>query len=111
MAVILDAMGPYMMQLIANMAKEEVNILLGISGGIEKLENNMESLKCFLADGERKHITELSVQRWVHPYIIIVASVRVTPSPHAFYTRHGCSEPFGGICNYRANAPATCATC
>jgi hypothetical protein len=65
MAAILDAMAPYVMQLIADMATEEVKMLLGISGEIEKLENNMESIKCFLADAERKRITELSVQRWV----------------------------------------------
>jgi len=65
MAAILDAMGPYVMELIANMATEEVKMLLGISGDIEKLENNMESIKCFLADAERKCITEWSVQRWV----------------------------------------------
>jgi len=52
MAAILDAMGPYVMELIANMATEEVKMLLGISGDIEKLENNMESIKCFLADAE-----------------------------------------------------------
>ncbi|XP_066338651.1 putative disease resistance protein RGA4 isoform X2 [Miscanthus floridulus] len=65
MATILDAMGPYVMQLIADMATEEVKMLLGISGDIEKLENNMESIKCFLVDAERKRITELRVQRWV----------------------------------------------
>jgi len=65
MAAILDAMGPYVMQLIADMATEEVKMLLGISGDIEKLENNMESIKCFLADAERKRIKEVMVQRWV----------------------------------------------
>ncbi|XP_066342289.1 putative disease resistance protein RGA4 [Miscanthus floridulus] len=65
MAAILDAMGPYVMQLIADMATEEVKMMLGISGDIEKQENNMESIKCFLADAERKRITELRVQRWV----------------------------------------------
>jgi hypothetical protein len=65
MAAILDAMGPYVMQLIADVATEEVKMLLGISSDIEKLENNMESIKFFLADAERKRITELSVQRWV----------------------------------------------
>lgn len=65
MAAILDAMVPYVMQQLADMATEEVKMLLGISGEIEKLENNMESLKYFLADAERKRITKLSVQRWV----------------------------------------------
>jgi len=56
MAAILDAMGSYVMELIANMATEEVKMLLGISGDIEKLENNMEIIQCFLADTERKRI-------------------------------------------------------
>ncbi|CAL4992657.1 unnamed protein product [Urochloa decumbens] len=65
MAAILDAMVPYVKQLIAGMLEEEMNMLLGVSGGIKKLEDNMESLKYFLADAERKCITQQSVQGWV----------------------------------------------
>jgi hypothetical protein len=65
MAVILDAMAPYVTQLIADMAREEVDMLLGVSGEIEKLKDNMESINCFLADAERRRITEQIVQRWV----------------------------------------------
>ena len=59
----VDAMVPYVKNLIAGMAEEEVNILLGVSGEITKLEDNTESIKAFLADAERRHITEHSVQR------------------------------------------------
>ncbi|KAF8747715.1 hypothetical protein HU200_013208 [Digitaria exilis] len=65
MAAILDALAPYVKKLIADMAKEEVSMLLGVSGDITKLEDNMESIKAFLADAERRRITDLSVQRWV----------------------------------------------
>ncbi|XP_066342361.1 putative disease resistance protein RGA3 [Miscanthus floridulus] len=65
MAAILDAMSPYVTKLIADMATEEVAILLGVSGEIEKLKDNMETINCFLADAERRRITEQIVQRWV----------------------------------------------
>ena len=65
MAAILDAMAPYVTQLIADMAREEVDMLLGVSHDNEKLKDNMESIKCFLADAERRRITEQIVQRWV----------------------------------------------
>ncbi|XP_012703761.1 putative disease resistance protein At1g50180 [Setaria italica] len=48
------------------MAQEEVSMLLGVSGEIEKLEENMEGInKAFLADAERRRVTDQSVQRWV----------------------------------------------
>ena len=48
------------------MAEEEVNMLLGVPGEITKLEDNTESIKAFLADAERRRITEQSVQRLVN---------------------------------------------
>ncbi|WVZ48924.1 hypothetical protein U9M48_000315 [Paspalum notatum var. saurae] len=65
MAAVLEAMAPYVMQLIADMGKEEVNMLLGVSGEIKKLEDNMESLKAFHADAERRRLTDQGVQLWV----------------------------------------------
>ncbi|CAM0149576.1 unnamed protein product [Urochloa decumbens] len=52
-------------KLITNMAEEEVSMLLGVSSEITKLEDNMESIKAFLADAERRRITDQGVQRWV----------------------------------------------
>ena len=52
------AMVPYVKNLIAGMAKEEVNMLLGVSGEITKLEDNTESIKAFLAEEEAHHREE-----------------------------------------------------
>ncbi|WVZ48865.1 hypothetical protein U9M48_000263 [Paspalum notatum var. saurae] len=65
MAAVLDAFAPYVKKLIADMAQEEVSMLLGVSGDITKLEDNMECLRVFLADAERRRITEERVQIWV----------------------------------------------
>ncbi|WVZ48866.1 hypothetical protein U9M48_000263 [Paspalum notatum var. saurae] len=65
MAAVLDAFAPYVKKLIADMAQEEVSMLLGVSGEITKLENNMENLRAFLADAERRRVTEERVQIWV----------------------------------------------
>ncbi|WVZ71820.1 hypothetical protein U9M48_020355 [Paspalum notatum var. saurae] len=65
MAAVLDAMAPYVMKLITDMAQEEVSTLLGVSGEITKLKDNTEGLKAFLADAERRRLTDKSVQRWV----------------------------------------------
>jgi len=64
MAAALDALAPYVKKLIADMAQEEVSMLLGVSAEITKLEENMEGLKAFLKDAERRRITDTSVQRW-----------------------------------------------
>jgi len=64
MAAALDALAPYVKKLIADMAQEEVSVLLGVSSEITKLEDNMEGLKAFLKDAERRRITDTSVQRW-----------------------------------------------
>ncbi|KAL6908009.1 hypothetical protein ACP4OV_002179 [Aristida adscensionis] len=65
MAAVLDALAPYVMKLIGDMAQEEVQMLLGVSGEINKLKSNMDSTKDFLADAERRRITNKTVQRWV----------------------------------------------
>ncbi|CAD6255577.1 unnamed protein product [Miscanthus lutarioriparius] len=64
MAAVLDALAPYVKKLITDMAQDEVSMLLGISAEITKLEDNTEGLKAFMADAERRHITDTSVQRW-----------------------------------------------
>nr|XP_034606488.1 putative disease resistance protein RGA3 isoform X2 [Setaria viridis] len=65
MAAVLDAMIPYVKKLITDMAEEEVSMLLGVSDEITRLDDNMEGIKAFLADAERRRITDQSVQRWV----------------------------------------------
>ena len=41
MAVVLDALVPYVKKMITGMAEEEVRMLLGVSGKIKKLEANL----------------------------------------------------------------------
>ncbi|KAL6908007.1 hypothetical protein ACP4OV_002177 [Aristida adscensionis] len=65
MAAVLDALAPYVKELIAGMAEDEVRMLLGVSGEIDKLEENLDNLKAFLADAERRRLTDEGVQKWV----------------------------------------------
>lgn len=65
MAAVLEALAPYVKKKITDMAEEEVHILLGVPGEMEKLGQNMDNIKAFLADAERRRITEDLVQGWV----------------------------------------------
>ena len=65
MAVVLDALVPYVKKMITGMAEEEVRMLLGISGEIKKLEANLVYLQGYLGDAERRRITDKSVKVWV----------------------------------------------
>jgi hypothetical protein len=65
MAAVLDALAPYVKNLITDMAEEEVSMLLGVFDEITGLEDNMEGIKAFLTDAERRRLTDESVQRWV----------------------------------------------
>ncbi|XP_044333865.1 putative disease resistance RPP13-like protein 1 [Triticum aestivum] len=65
MAVVLDAFVPYVKKMITSMAEEEVRMLLGVSGEIKRLEANLVYLQGYLADAERRHITDKSVKVWV----------------------------------------------
>lgn len=65
MAAVLDALACYVTSMLTDMVKDEVGMLLGVSGDIKKMESKMRSLKDFLADAERKRITDKQVQGWV----------------------------------------------
>ncbi|CAL4989376.1 unnamed protein product [Urochloa decumbens] len=51
--------------MISEMARDEVQMLLGVSTEIEKMDTKLKDLKNFLADAERRNITDQSVQAWV----------------------------------------------
>ncbi|KAF7077325.1 hypothetical protein CFC21_081885 [Triticum aestivum] len=65
MAMVLDAFASYVQDMLAEMAKEEVHMLLGVGDEIDKMDVKLGDLKNFLADADRKNITEVSVQEWV----------------------------------------------
>lgn len=63
--MVLDALASYVLIMLTEMAKEEVGLLLGLSGEIDRLGIQLQDLKNFLADAERRRITDKSVQGWV----------------------------------------------
>lgn len=65
MAVVLDAFASYIADTIKQMAADEVGMLFGVTGEIDSLQDKLESLRDYLADAERKRITDRRVQGWV----------------------------------------------
>ncbi|KAM3296666.1 hypothetical protein ACQJBY_038824 [Aegilops geniculata] len=65
MAMVLDAFASYMQNMLTEMVKEEVYMLLGVGDEIEKMDVKLRDLKNFLADADRRNITDKSVQEWV----------------------------------------------
>jgi len=65
MGGVLDALASYVQNMLTEMAKEEVSMLLGVSGEIDKMGVKLADLKNFLADADRRNITDQSVQAWV----------------------------------------------
>ncbi|CAL4991346.1 unnamed protein product [Urochloa decumbens] len=66
--IVVHTLASYVGKLISDMTQEEVHMLLGIPSEITKLEDNMENLKAFLKDAERRCITDESVKRWVRKF-------------------------------------------
>uniref|UniRef100_A0A0A9F871 Rx N-terminal domain-containing protein n=1 Tax=Arundo donax TaxID=35708 RepID=A0A0A9F871_ARUDO len=65
MAAVLDSLASYVQTMLMEMATEEVHMLLGVSEEIDKMGAKLGDLKNFLADADRRNITDLSVQTWV----------------------------------------------
>ncbi|KAL6619370.1 hypothetical protein ACP70R_034509 [Stipagrostis hirtigluma subsp. patula] len=65
MAAVLDALASYVSNVLTDLVKDEVGMLLGVTGEIQKFDSKLRSLKDFLADAERKRITDAHVQGWV----------------------------------------------
>ncbi|XP_044390764.1 uncharacterized protein [Triticum aestivum] len=63
--VLLDALASYVGSMLTGMAQEGVWMLLGVSGEIESMEDKLRDLKNFLADADRRNITDESVLGWV----------------------------------------------
>jgi len=65
MAMVLDAFASYVQNMLTEMASEEVHMLLGVRDEIDKMEVRLKDLKNFLADADRRNITDKTVQAWV----------------------------------------------
>jgi hypothetical protein len=65
MAAVLGAFVSKLAFIMMGMAKDEVEMLLGMPGEITKLETTLGDLSSILADAERKRISSTAVERWV----------------------------------------------
>ncbi|KAL6906018.1 hypothetical protein ACP4OV_003619 [Aristida adscensionis] len=65
MAMALDAFASYLGDLLKKTAEEEIGMLFSVPAEIIKLNDTLTGLKKFLADAERKNITDESAQYWV----------------------------------------------
>ncbi|TVU04218.1 hypothetical protein EJB05_50244, partial [Eragrostis curvula] len=65
MATVLSSLASYVLNMLAEMTKEEVSLLFGASGQMDKMSIKLKDLKKFLADADRRKITDYTVQEWV----------------------------------------------
>uniref|UniRef100_A0A453TEA5 Disease resistance protein RGA3 n=1 Tax=Aegilops tauschii subsp. strangulata TaxID=200361 RepID=A0A453TEA5_AEGTS len=65
MAMVLDAFSSYLVDLLKQVVQDEVGTMLGVSGEIDKLGDKLKDLKNFLADADRRNITDETVNVWV----------------------------------------------
>ncbi|CAM0879338.1 unnamed protein product [Alopecurus aequalis] len=65
MATVLDALARYVVHMLAQLATDEVRMMLGVSGEIDKMGEKLLDLKNILADADRRNITDDSVREWV----------------------------------------------
>lgn len=65
MAVVLGAFAAKLAGILMGIAKEEVEMLLGVPGEITKLEKTLGDLSAIMADAEVARIRSNTVERWV----------------------------------------------
>uniref|UniRef100_A0A453MXA9 NB-ARC domain-containing protein n=1 Tax=Aegilops tauschii subsp. strangulata TaxID=200361 RepID=A0A453MXA9_AEGTS len=65
MAMVLDAFASYVHNMLTEMASEELQMLLGVGGEIDKMDIKLRDLKNFLTDVDKRNITDKSVQEMV----------------------------------------------
>jgi len=61
----LDALASYLQVMLLEMAKEKVHLLLGVPNEIKKMGIKLGDLKRFIADADKRNISDESVQSWV----------------------------------------------
>jgi hypothetical protein len=72
MAVVLEALASYIQNMLTEMAmemaKKEVRMLLGIPDELNKMSVKLRDLKRFLADADKRNISDETVQGWVKEF-------------------------------------------
>ncbi|KAM3335965.1 hypothetical protein ACQJBY_030116 [Aegilops geniculata] len=65
MAMVLDAFASYLGHMLTQVAANKAGTMLGVSVEIDKMGGKLQDLKNFLADADRRNITDTTVQEWV----------------------------------------------
>ncbi|KAI0528757.1 hypothetical protein KFK09_001299 [Dendrobium nobile] len=65
MAMILDAFMSKCSTLLTDFVQEEVIMLLGVKGELQKLQQRMVSIQSLLKDAEKKKFDDSSVDHWL----------------------------------------------
>ncbi|KAK1282822.1 putative disease resistance protein RGA3 [Acorus calamus] len=65
MAMIVDPLTSRIFDVVTNMAKEEVMLLLGIKGDLERLAERLDMFKAYLQDAQRRGVQDRSVSLWL----------------------------------------------
>ena len=65
MTMVLDAFASYVQNMLTEMVSEEVHMLLGVTNEIKKMDVKLKDLKNFLADADRRNITDETVRELV----------------------------------------------
>ncbi|XP_064998323.1 putative disease resistance protein RGA3 [Musa acuminata AAA Group] len=65
MAVVLDAFISGLVGTLKDMAKEEVDLLLGVPGEIQKLQRSLRNIHSVLRDAEKRRIEDEEVNDWL----------------------------------------------
>lgn len=66
MAAVLDALVPYVLQMVKDIPAHELRNKKLLLGEIVKLEGKVRSMGPYLAEAERRRIHDAAVQRWVN---------------------------------------------
>ncbi|KAJ3684135.1 hypothetical protein LUZ61_013299 [Rhynchospora tenuis] len=86
--------------MLTKMAEEEVGMLLGVPGEIEKLGRTVGDIQCLLSDAERRQIESKSIEKWLLELtdvmydaddIMDLCQIKAKERSE----RHGCSSNFG----------------
>ncbi|KAJ3684134.1 hypothetical protein LUZ61_013298 [Rhynchospora tenuis] len=100
MAMILDAFLGYFKETLTKMVEEEVGMLCGVPGEIEKLERTVGDIQCLLSDAQRKQTENKSIEKWLLELtdamydaddVMDLCHIKAKERSE----RHGCSSNFG----------------
>ncbi|OEL15664.1 Disease resistance protein RGA2 [Dichanthelium oligosanthes] len=69
MAAVLEALVPKLAGILAGMAKEEMEMLVGAPGEITKLEENLGRFRSFLADADKRRTHDSPADLWADRWV------------------------------------------